>query len=87
MLLAVVFRPSFLRGNWHREAVVLLLDHVSKGECVFPVEEEMFEVLPWALGDLRSGINHEHGATALDQLSRKCDPERTSTDYKENNFH
>ena len=39
-----VFRPSFLRGNWHREAVVLLLDHVSKGECVFPVEEEIFEV-------------------------------------------
>ena len=39
-------------------------------------------MFPLALGDLRSGINHEHGTSALDQLSRKRGPERTCPYYQ-----
>ena len=66
MLLGIVFCPSFVRGHWYREAAVVLLNHVSKGECIFPVKEGIFEVFPLALGDLRSGINHEQGTASLD---------------------
>ena len=86
MLLDIVFRPSFVRGHWYREMVVVVLDHVGKGECIFPEQEGIFEVFPWALGDLRSGINHEHGTAALDQLSRKRGPERTCPYYQDIEF-
>ena len=87
VLLDIVFRPSFVRGHWYREVVVVLLDHVSKGERIFPVKVGIFEVFPWALGDLRSGINHEHGTAALDQLSHKRGPERACPYYQDINLY
>ena len=86
MLLDSVFRPSFVRGHWYREVVVLLLDHVSKGERIFPVKEGIFEVFPRTLGDLQSGVNHEHGTAVLHQLSRKRGPERTCPYYQDIDF-
>ena len=55
-----------------QRGVVVLLDLVSKRECI---------------RHSASGFNHEHGTTALDQLSCKCGPERTCPYYQNIDFY